>query len=753
MIRFFTLFFAFTLVFVCNSQEDSIKACALPEKKIQKIINKANEIPVASEKVQLFLEAIEKSPTTVGPYLAFGAYAFDDAMLMYQKGTPNAIKSADRSLVKAEEMLLKGYRICTKYHADLSYYLGVIYYYQKKNIESLKFFKEFQNFESKEVARYSKDHDKRLVDVNDIVVELEEEAALFNNPVPFNPKVVQNVSSSFDEYFPMISPDNELMFFTRKYLKTLPNNAQKYVEDYTFSHRASVNELFDTGIAFDKPFNDGYFDSYGSSAMSVDNKEMILCACKDIFTHGQKYRNCDLYVTRFERTGKGGNDFKWTPLENLGSNINSDDGWEAQPTLSPDGNMLIYAVNGAETQDNDLYVSYRDADGKWGPSTPIVELNTEGKDKSPFLHQDSETLYFVSSCSDTRKGVGGTDIFYSRKEGDKWSKPKNLGFPINTKEDEIGLFVSTDGKLAYYSSKQGENWDIFSFDLYREARPHAVALVKGELKDNLGNPVSDATIEVAYGTSGKTEKIKINGHDGKYAAIVKVEEAQDIVVTVKKEGHSFDSKLITKEEVQKVKEFVKGNDTLYAFKKREEHEINSLKHNKDLVIQSHKSSIEQPKESSSDAQIVKEKEVQIENDFIDGKPLNSLVIGNTNLSVTPIEVGMTYTINDILFASNSFDLNDKSKFIITQFSKFLLENKGMEIVIQGHTDNVGDAKKNELLSQQRAEAVMNYLIQLGISSSRMNSIGYGALHPKVPNTTDQNKAINRRTEFKIEKIQ
>ena len=63
MIRFFTLFFAFTLVFVCNSQEDSIKACALPEKKIQKIINKANEIPVASEKVQLFLEAIEKSPT------------------------------------------------------------------------------------------------------------------------------------------------------------------------------------------------------------------------------------------------------------------------------------------------------------------------------------------------------------------------------------------------------------------------------------------------------------------------------------------------------------------------------------------------------------------------------------------------------------------------------------------------------------------------------------------------------------------
>jgi outer membrane protein OmpA-like peptidoglycan-associated protein len=178
-----------------------------------------------------------------------------------------------------------------------------------------------------------------------------------------------------------------------------------------------------------------------------------------------------------------------------------------------------------------------------------------------------------------------------------------------------------------------------------------------------------------------------------------------------------------------------------------------LKHNKDLVVQSHKSTIEQPKETDSKLLNVKENEIEVENDFIDGKPVNSLVIGNTNLSVTPIEVGMTYTINDILFASNSFDLNDKSKFIITQFSKFLDENKGMEIVIQGHTDNVGDAKKNELLSQQRADAVMKFLVQLGIQSSRMKSIGYGALHPKVPNTTDQNKAINRRTEFKIEKIQ
>ena len=98
-------------------------------------------------------------------------------------------------------------------------------------------------------------------------------------------------------------------------------------------------------------------------------------------------------------------------------------------------------------------------------------------------------------------------------------------------------------------------------------------------------------------------------------AIVKVEDPQDVVVTVKKEGHSFDSKLITKEEVQKVKEFVKGNDTLYAFKKREEHEINTLKHNKDLVVQSHKTTIEQL--FKNDAKVLNSKELDV--DIVTGK--------------------------------------------------------------------------------------------------------------------------------------
>src|SRR5690554_7150359 len=91
-----------------------------------------------------------------------------------------------------------------------------------------------------------------------------------------------------------------------------------------------MNSLFDGGRPLEAPFNDGYFDSYGAATLSVDNKEMIICACRDERVRGQMYRNCDLYVTYYERTGEGGNDYIWSELKNLGDGINTNDGWEGQ---------------------------------------------------------------------------------------------------------------------------------------------------------------------------------------------------------------------------------------------------------------------------------------------------------------------------------------------------------------------------------------------------------------------------------------
>jgi outer membrane protein OmpA-like peptidoglycan-associated protein len=685
MIKNYTLLLLISLLSTAQAfAQEEDESCLPPAKKTIKLIEKAVASSDPKTAVLTFNQAIEAEPDNAMAYYEYAMYAYQQAMKAYDVN-PNPTVG-DKGMVKAAEMFSQTLELCSDYHANCAYYLGVIKYSQDNMPDAIRYFKQFLVYKHTEPERYPNDHAKKVADVKSVLKKLESDQEMVAKEVPFSPTMVPNVSSLWDEYFPMISPDNELMFYTRKIDRKLKGDIQtNVVEEFTFSERKDSKSPFDGGKPFNNPFNDGTFQSYGAATMSVDNKEMILCACKDEMVEGQKYRNCDLYITRFERSGSGGNDFQWTALENMGSGINSSRGWDAQPSLSADGNMLFYTTlrGGANpTRNDDIWVAYRNDKGEWGAGRPFDEINTAGKDKSPFLHQDSETLYFVSTVSDTRKGVGGLDIFYIRMEGEgKWSKPKNIGYPINTEADELGVFVSTDGNLAYYSSRQGGNWNIYSFELYEEARPKSVAIVKGELKDENGVPVENATIEIAYENSDKVEKIKVNGSDGKYTAIIKTDVKQDIMVTVKKEGSAFDSKLISKEEITYKKEF-KGAD----------------------------------------------------------------------LAVRELKEGAAYTINDILFATNSFVLNSKSKFILKQFSSFLKENPAITIMIQGHTDDVGDDIANMELSKNRANEVKSYLQQLGVSAQRLSSKGFGETTPKVANTTTENRAINRRTDFLIEKM-
>ncbi|NRA13321.1 MAG: OmpA family protein, partial [Crocinitomicaceae bacterium] len=402
--------------------------------------------------------------------------------------------------------------------------------------------------------------------------------------------------------------------------------------------------------------------------------------CKDGMVGSQPYRNCDLYSSVYTIGGRDGKTIIWSELENLGDKINSSDGWEGQPSLSADGKTLYYTANTPETNDNDIFVVKRQADGTWGYPRAFDEINTLGKDKSPFLHQDSETLYFVSQCSKDRPGIGGLDIFYIRQdEKGVWSKPKNIGYPINTADDELGLFVSIDGEVAYYSSRTGGIWNIYSFELYEEARPQSVALLKGDLRDENGSAVENAIIEIAYEGSDEVTTVKVNGNDGKYAAIVKTNRNQDIMVTVKKEGHAFDSKLIDKDEFKGDNVVIRGND----------------------------------------------------------------------LAVKKLKVGEAYTINDILYLTNSAELNSKAKFILRGFARFLKENETIKVSINGHTDDVGNDGKNLTLSQNRAKGVKEYLTSLGVDKGRLSSKGLGETDPKVDNDSEENRALNRRTDFVI----
>lgn len=667
-----------------SAQKHEDDACNPPSKKVIKLIEAAKKAGSLEDVQKNYREAIKLSQDNATAYFEYGLFYYKYAMNLY-RNNPNP-KDGDRALDVAKKQFETAVDLCPDFHADSYYYLGAIAYNFKNMDLASSYFRQFADFKSDDKNRYPLDYKKKLDDIQKVLEKQKSKIDFTKDPVPFQPKIVKNVSSKSDEYFPMLSPDNDLIFYTRKVDKTLKGDLKRnIVEEFTFSERESYLGDFDNGQPFTYPFNDGTFQSYGAATMSIDNKEMILCACKDEQVYGQTYRNCDLYITTFTRTGEGGNDYQWTPLKNLGPQINSSTGWDAQPSLSADGNTLFYTtLRGGQdaTQDNDIWIANRNEDGSWGAGRPFTEINTPGKDKSPFLHQDSETLYFVSTVTDERQGLGGLDIFYTRFVNGKWTEPKNIGYPINSENDELGLFVSLDGKMAYYSSQEKGNWDIFSFELYPEARPKSVKLIKGELIDKEGNPVEDAEIEVSYAGSDSTQTFKVNGSDGKYAAIIKTENPDDVMITMKKENAAFESKLITKEEL------------------------------------------------------------------IADDP----VIRNTDLEVKELNEGDAYTINDILFATNSYELTKQSKFIIRNFSKFLIAHPSIEVTIQGHTDDIGNDNDNLILSDNRAKAVKDYLIQLGINKKRLDAKGFGESQPKVPNDSAENRAINRRTEFLIKKL-
>ena len=383
-------------------------------------------------------------------------------MEYYKKG-----KSGNSSFAPAIENYKRLVETCPEYHSDPYYYLGVMYYGQKRFPEALEYFQKYVAFPTDDDSKFSKDSQKMYDDTKEVIKELEFKASFFGNPVPFEPVKVNDISTSDDEYLPTLSPDNELIFFTRKRMHQAKGDLfAREIEELSLGKRPDMNSDFDKGEALEKPFNLG--DNYGGISLSVNNKEMFITVCRPRMNG---YNNCDIYVSRYERKFDEKSmsyDWCWSELESLGPNINTADGWEAQPSISGDGKTLYFATARETSIENsiDIYQSHRQEDGSWGPAEPFPgDLNTSGNEKSPFIHSDSKTLYF--SCN-ARKGAGGYDIYYMRAdENGEWTEPKNIGYPINSDKDEHGLIVSTDGSTAYYASNQIDGhsgYDIYRFE-------------------------------------------------------------------------------------------------------------------------------------------------------------------------------------------------------------------------------------------------------------------------------------------------
>lgn len=279
------------------------------------------------------------------------------------------------------------------------------------------------------------------------------------------------INTEADEYINFVNENHSVMTFTRKEKIRAPDQRQVvFRENFYRSSKASGE--WETPVPVVIPRTEGL--DKGGMSLSIDGRKMYFTGCN--WPEGMG--SCDLYVS--QRRG-----LLWQKPVNLGRQVNSS-GWDSQPVVSADGKRLFFASRrkGGKGR-SDIYMSVRLSNGKWSPPVNLGDsINTPGDEMSPFLHADGRALYFSSTG---RNGLGGADLFVSRKdETGRWSKAKNLGYPVNSRSNDINIFVSMDGSKAWISSDReggAGGFDIYRFDVPGIIRPGKVLFVKGVVKD------------------------------------------------------------------------------------------------------------------------------------------------------------------------------------------------------------------------------------------------------------------------------
>ncbi|MEI6684023.1 MAG: OmpA family protein [Bacteroidota bacterium] len=442
-------------------------------------------------------------------------------------------KKQDNNFKEAEKAFARVAELCPVYDVYTYFYLGEIYYSQENFAAAVKNLNLFL----KDVDKIKKDDDYNRA------IELQKYSGFYlditGNPVPFAPKVVEGISTPENEYLPILSPDNQMALFTRE-IKIEPNRNSlvqetRTKEKFMFSLRQEDGK-FAAGEEMPEPFNIN--DNEGGATLTADNNTLYYTVCK--YDNVKKYLNCDIYVS--EKVGG-----EWSSIHSVSNKINLPGSWESQPTISADGNTLYFVSDRTGGYGGyDIYRSIKSESGEWG--TPInlgPAINSKGNEKSPFIHPDGKTLYF---SSDGWPGLGGYDIFFSKlNDRGGWSKPKNIGYPINSPEDEIGFFVSTDGTKGYFASNKYKGiggWDLYSFDLYDAARPEKVLFIKGNVKSESTSEPLNARIELKNLETKKVSQIPMDTLTGNYVAVAPFNS--DYIMTVKKADHVYESKYISR---------------------------------------------------------------------------------------------------------------------------------------------------------------------------------------------------------------
>ena len=469
------------------------------------------------------------------------------------------------------------------------------------------------------------------------------------------------------EYFPSPTGDDQKLLFTARMVQDgAPSDENLFVAQRSGrgweSSAKPVLGRVNTRI------------NEGASSISADGEYMVFTACNRPDGVG----SCDLYYSYYDPI-RG-----WGFPELLPGKINTRS-WESQPSLGPDGTTL-YFVRGSHSQaeDLDIMVAYKDDEGVWSSVEKLPsQVNSSGRERSPFIHFDGKTLYFVSERSPS---IGGSDFFMTTRLSDStWSNAENLGFPLNSFSDEFSLVVNAAGTHGYLSSNRGKDIvpqqdAMTEMDLYEFALPENMKPEQRLFKDFIvvhsatGVPLGLANVkfktlneQVLYaGTSSKNTGLVRAMHDG----------GSDLRVSAYKKGFLPYSATVSKDDLMDA-------TTIYK------------------------------------------------------------------LPLTPLKSADSFVLRNLLFDTDKSELLLASTQELRLLKKLLVDNPELNATIIGHTDNQGGKSYNQRLSEDRAMAVLLWLVDEGIDASRLMAQGKGMKIPIASNDTEKGRALNRRTEIKL----
>lgn len=619
-------------------------------------------------------------------YLAAYKFNPNNALLNYKIGKCYLYSNYK---LKSIPFLEKAIQLNPAVDPQVHYLLGKAYHL---NMEWDKAIKEFQLFQ-----QTLKGEELALLmgDVNVHISQCLTGKEMVKNPIRvFIDNVGPDVNSQFPDYGPVINADESVMLFTSRRTgstgEKIDPEINEYYEDIYMSTR--VNGKWTKAVNMGSPINTDNHDA--NSGLSADGQKFLIYIGNN---------NGDLYESEL----KGD---KWSKPDHMNKNINTSY-HESSACYTPDGKSVYFVTDKPDggLGDRDIYVSTKDEKGKWGKAVNLgPTINTQYGEEGVFLHPDGKTLYFSSQG---HTSMGGYDIFKTvyNSETKTWSKPENIGYPVNTPDDDVFFVISASGKHGYYASFNANGYgekDIYVITFLGLEKPMVMnnednllasqaapvketviapvlaikeaqlTILKGVITDELTKQPLEATIEIVDNLKNQViASFTSNSSTGKY--LVSLPAGRNYGIAVKKDNYLFHSE-----------NFDIPNTAAYQ-----------------EVI----------------------KDVALKN----------------------IAVGSKIILKNIFFDFDKATLRPESTNELERLTKLLNDVPTLKIEISGHTDSKGADEYNKTLSNNRAKAVLDYLVKAGISAGRLTSVGYGEEQPIAGNDTDEGRQLNRRTEFKI----